>query len=310
MNLGQGARGYLVSTEFAKYVLAQRVWSWYDVFLHATAVKFQTTHTGDRRLMFLWPPLAKHPVQHSDCARGSDRMLAHLPNAAARVADFITVDFRAQWGCCNRLETIAVALMTCHATNCGLHVRWEPADACPGNLSELIHLEADQVELSGIPFVQVHRLASHFRAFTNRHVMLQNKGNFSFQLPTKLFTAAAVDMLAGATNQNPTFADATQLDWGSAWRALLPRAYIREDVDNFMYRWDDTWEHVAIHVRRGDWRKREETTALKQRGAGGLAAAQKLYDDADAQILAPRDNLFLSLFSCLSGSAVQLPSKH
>jgi hypothetical protein len=286
MNLGQGARGYCISTEFAKFVLAQRVWSWYDVFLHATAVKFQRQHGGDRRLMFLWPPMATHPVQHSDCARGSDRMLAHLPNAAARVADYVTIDFKQQWGCSNRLESIALLLMVCHATNTGLHVKWEAAECCPGQLSELIHLEADQSELSGIPFIQVHTLSGHFRAFCNRSVMPQNKGNFSFQLPVRLFTEAARDILSRGSNKNPTFQDATQIDWGAAWRALRPRRHIMDDVDNFLHRWGDSWHHVAFHVRRGDWRRREECNAAKQHGEAGAERVKKQYDDADWAILA------------------------
>jgi len=288
MNLGQGARGYCVSTELARFVLAQRVWSWYDVFLHATAVKFKRQHGDNRRLLFLWPPMAKHPVQHSDCARGSDRMLAHLPNAAARVADYITIDFRQQWGCSNRLETIATLLMVCHATNTGLHIRWEAAECCPGDLAELIHLEADQSELSGIPFIQVHKLPGHFRAFCSQSVMPQNKGNFSFQLPVRLFTEAAVTHLASGSNRNPTFQDAGSIDWGAAWRALMPRAHIIGDVENFLYKWGDTWEHVAIHVRRGDWRRREECNAVQQNGEAGLARVKQQYDDADWQILAPK----------------------
>jgi hypothetical protein len=160
------------------------------------------------------------------------------------------------------------------------------AEGCPGQLAELIHLDAEQTELSGIPFIQVHVLASHFRAFTNRSVMPQNKGNFSFQLPVRLFTEAAQEILPTVVNNNPTFQDATRIDWGSAWRALKPRAHITGDVENFLYRWGDSWEHVAIHVRRGDWRKREECNAEKRHGEAGLTRVKRQYDDADRAILA------------------------
>jgi hypothetical protein len=116
--------------------------------------------------------------------------------------------------------------------------------------------------------------------------MPQNKGNFSFQLPVRLFTEAAQRILSTGVNKNPTFHDATRIDWGAAWRALQPRAHITGDVENFLYRWGDSWEHVAIHVRRGDWRKREECNAQRQHGEAGLERVKKQYDDADWEILA------------------------
>ena len=116
-HLGQGARAYAVEALFVRWLLEnQQVWCWWDVYLSGEACNYaMRRRNGNRNTTILvFPTLGSHPVVLSDATRGSDRLRSMLPNAAAKLAPFITLELKAGCGFSNRLNTMAITRR--HAT--------------------------------------------------------------------------------------------------------------------------------------------------------------------------------------------------
>jgi hypothetical protein len=85
--------------------------------------------------------------------------------------------------------------------------------------------------------------------------------------------------------RNPTFQNFDNIDWTAAWKLLLPKQFITDNIDNFMCRWPREVTQISIHVRRSDWMKRE---TLQKTGKGGPVrpdpAKEQLYVEADRAV--------------------------
>jgi hypothetical protein len=282
-NIGQGARGYLLSMDFARWLLGQKMWSWFDVWLAGSVLAYhREKHTAPPA--FLWPAIGEHPVAHSDAARGSDRLLNHLVNSSARHATYWCVQFSGAWGCSNRLHTLALLITCANACGVGLHIQWLPKECCPGALGDIVDLPATADSHPGIPFMQVHSYGTHYTAFANQRKMPQNKLVVDFEMVLDHFITYARQCIVESAEAciNPTFQCFDDIDWTSAWKLLLPKQFITENVENFMFRWPMDTTQISIHVRRSDWMKRETLQkAGKGRPLRADPAKEQLYVQAD-----------------------------
>ena len=283
-NVGQGARGYLVSIAFAKHLLQTRLTNWYDLWMAGQRVRFGNDEGAVAPARFLHPPIGAHPVVMADTTRGSDRMTTHLPTTAARFSPYITLALDKGWGTGNRLLTMAVMLEVANALGVGLHVYWPANEACPGLFTEINAAKPLCAELPGLPFVQVHGYSHHFNAFKSARLH-QNQGNFRFQTTIELAKQELARVL-GAMPQvlNPTFQDVRSRSFAASVRHLLPHCWIQEEAQAFLAAWPAAYRHVAIHIRRGDWQKFELQNAET---AGGSSRAQEVrlaYEAADMEI--------------------------
>jgi hypothetical protein len=194
------------------------------------------------------------------------------------------VQFSGDWGCSNRLHTLALIITCANACGVGLHIQWVPRACCPGTLCEIVDLPATADTHPGIPFMQLHSFGTHYSAFANQRKMSQNQLVVDFEMVLEHFVDFARQCVVGTPEQfrNPTFANFDNIDWTSAWKLLLPKTFIIDNIENFMCRWPREVTQISIHVRRSDWMKRE---TLQKTGKGGPVrpdpAKEQLYVEAD-----------------------------
>ena len=292
-HLGQGARAYAVEALFVRWLLEnQQVWCWWDVYLSGEACNYaMRRRNGNRNTTILvFPTLGSHPVVLSDATRGSDRLRSMLPNAAAKLAPFITLELKAGCGFSNRLNTMAITMTACHHAGLGLHILWEKSDACPSLLEAVVPtVDSYPQTLPGLSFLQVHsECATHFRAAQSSS-MQGNLGNFSFQSTPALFGPALLEVIRETEPRiNPLSSDDSTISFAPAYRALMPSSFVQEGVSRYMGQWPSQTMHVCFHIRRGDAMARDLQHARQSRARMKVEEVQQCYDDADQAIEAHR----------------------
>ena len=291
-HLGQGARGYAVDCAFARWLIGQRVWCWWDVYLCGEACSYalQRRHGDKETTVLLYPPVGVHPVNLSETTRGSDRLKSQLPNAAAAHSPFVTLELKPGWGISNRLNTMSCVMTACNHAGLGLYILWTRGEACQNQFEDIIGLaDSYPEELPGLSFISVQsECPSHFRAFSSGK-MLQCKAQLSFQCTPELFGPA----LRVAVNKHPNplnpLADmGTALDFAPAYGKLIPNAFIQDDVGRFSNQWPAGTRHIGIHIRRGDAMARDLKHATQHGARMNHKAVSDAYEKADEKIEAPR----------------------
>jgi hypothetical protein len=284
--IGQGTRGYIVSTPFAQHLLATRLTTWIDLWIAQELPTFARRNNVKHGAGFLHPPVGTHPVIMADAARGSGRMVDHLANEAARFSPFLTLSLDKGWGVANRLLTLSIMLKLGSSLGLGIHCLWSRKDACPGLLTDITSCAPTNPMLPGLPFVQVHAFPRHFNPFCS-HRLEQNRGNFRFQVTHDLFKAEMERQLARQpTVANPGFQDLQTLSFAECTRHLLPHPWIRDEAVAYLKSWPAHMKHTAIHIRRGDWQKYETQNAGQGKGSPTVEDVTAAYAAADEAVQA------------------------
>lgn len=284
--IGQGTRGYIMSTTFARHLLSTRLSTWIDMWICLELPRFARRQNVEKAAAFLHPPAGVHPVVMADATRGSARMVDHLVNEAARFSPFLTLSLDKGWGVANRLLTLGIFLKIGSSCGLGIHCLWNRTEACPGLLSDIIACPATSPELPGLPFVQIHAFPNHFNPFLSARLQ-QNLGNYRFQCTVDLFKeelSRQFQELPRVTNR--CFHNVLSLEFGQAFQHLLPLPWIRDEASGYLKSWPPHMKHVAVHIRRGDWQKYEMQNAGRGKGMPTVESVVAAYQAADEEVQA------------------------
>ena len=86
------------------------------------------------------PQIFTHPVDTTDRFRGSGQLHSQRAAPGAELSDYIVVNLDQGWGFCNRVHTLMTALGFGSMHGFGIYIYWQPNDACPGDLSDVVHV--------------------------------------------------------------------------------------------------------------------------------------------------------------------------
>ena len=129
--IGQGGRGYIISPDFAQYVLSRPVGNPWDLHL------LDCLEAWYGRAYMIYPSPLLNEIDPAQAAKGSERLTAYFGNKEA-ITDYIVVVFSTKkWGLWNRVRTIIWAAMFASIHRLGLFVLWEVSQTCDLKFDEV-----------------------------------------------------------------------------------------------------------------------------------------------------------------------------
>ena len=129
--VGQGARGYLMSPEFAQFVLSQPIGNPWDLHLIDLLERWQAC------AYLIYPSPLQNIIYPAKANRGSDRLRSYFGGEGEAVSDYILVLLDGGWGLWNRVRTIVWTALLANFHRLGLFVLWRVSNTCDMKFDEI-----------------------------------------------------------------------------------------------------------------------------------------------------------------------------
>ncbi len=323
--IGQGARAYLVSREFALVLTNGRrpISNWWDMFMMTVAreehmyclTRYSTEPNMQYTAMFTRPSLFHTAPNMTRRFRDSSRLAAQAANEAEENAYYITLELTQYHGLCNRLQTIVVLLTFCNMTRLGLYIMWPDAStSCDITWNNLMEgVLTDHESTWNIPFINIfdgEERREHFKHVCAHH---KCKGSMKGQVQVlQHWNATFTKILPQMAMQDRTLMRRWQkvterlleADWNpnAAWGALCFKEDLYEEaqekVDAFCPYMQNSglrrYVLDAVHIRRGDFQPfivEQEARHLPR----GSTSRQEREREANAKWTAALDQTMVGL---------------
>lgn len=288
-HLGQGGRAYLIHTDLIEHLLSKKLWLWWDVFMNGEIPRFSMSRFGRESEMntarFCFPPAFSHPVNVTEVTRGSSRLEAHVVSPAEKISPYVTLSLTKEWGLANRLCTLAALYTLASLAGWGVHLYWVKTMACDAFLSDVVPTPPTFGSLPGLAFLHVHYHWTHFQAMQSRD-QPQNQANTAFQATPSMFHEQLLRSLRSVQPPCPPelLRRVEEADFSAGWRALHFHESIQASAMAYLRRWPSDATHTAVHVRRGDLKRRDLHQASERGSRVQASDVQHHYDDADLEV--------------------------
>ena len=298
--VGQGARAICYNKDFAQEIIGKVVNNYYDLHLldvlsHRANVQYGVDGKNYKKFLacVVDPPMFEHIPSFEKRFRGSGRLESSAINAAEETSYYITLALTHEWGCINRLQTIALVGAIAGMYRVGLYICWKVSKACPGKFNATSVFDASSEAYASIPFIRVFDdpSSSDWRAAcNNQHWCL---GHFESQCQVDMgLEYLWSELQAKASREHDTYMTNTLLPamqdkltsdfcWGliNVNDALYKRAFeyiadIRTTSDK---------RQVAFHVRRGDHKYMNCVTHVEKQ-ADNYLQIQKQWEKGDMDV--------------------------
>jgi hypothetical protein len=215
------------------------------------------------------PSIFDHTPDMDKRFRGSGRLSAIASNAAEEDAYYICLDLSGNWGLCNRLQTIVLMLQFCSWHRLGIYILWTKNEACPGLFDELFDIDFQSPSLNSVPFIKVFDNAAN----SSWKASIQNKswslGYMSAQCNVQDSLKTIMEQYNILKKKKNTRCDKMidqllprieKCDGADMWQAielkqsLMDLAKEHMQICATMNPSGLLDHHIAIHVRRGDYK--------------------------------------------------------
>ena len=136
---GQGARRYILSPDFAQFVLSQPIGNPWDLHLLDLLEKWSG------RAYMIYPSPLLNVIYPAQANRGSERLRYYFGGEGEAVTDYILVLLDKGWGLWNRVRTMVWAAMLANFHRLGLFVLWRVSPTCDLKFDEIFPLFSSQI---------------------------------------------------------------------------------------------------------------------------------------------------------------------
>ena len=122
--VGQGGHGYILSPDFAQFVLSKPIGNPWDLHL------LDLLEQWYGRAYIIYPPPLVNVIHPAQSSKGSDRMRTYFGGEDEAATDYILLILDKAWGLWNRVRTIVWAAMLANFHRLGLFVLWQVSEFC------------------------------------------------------------------------------------------------------------------------------------------------------------------------------------
>jgi hypothetical protein len=307
--VGQGARALAFRRAFAQTLTTTRVDHFWD--LHILKVlsgirndMWKAGEDATTLALLADPTIFSHIPEFGKRFRGSGRLETEAANTAEEEAYYICIDLDAEWGFCNRVQTLALLFGICSFLRLGVYVLWTQRKACDTTLERVVKFDETSDVWKKLPFVKVFsdRTDSSWRAAKCNTVWC--RGIFNSQCCVSMgLTHFFQEVWSNTSLEQQAFINQTaipelqtKLTEEYCWSVISVPAEIEKKANKYM---NDSRSNsglqAAFHVRRGDHAYMNWHQKIKETKDDGvyhmIDSAWKAADDAFEEPIQGRHRL-------------------